>query len=111
MSKRTALLYIEDIKDSIRKIEQYTKSLTFEKFTNDGKTIDAVIRNISVIGEAVKNIPSAVKSKYPDIPWREIESMRNKIIHEYFGVSEDILWKTIKEDMLVLKKQIKNIKI
>lgn len=106
MSKRDPKLYIEDILSSIVKIEEYTKNLTFEKFLMDQKTIDAVIRNFTIIGEAAKNIPDDIKSQYPKIPWIEIMGMRDKIIHEYFGVDEIILWKTVTEDIPVFKKQI-----
>lgn len=75
-------------------------------FFNDTKTIDAVVRNLSVIGEAVNNIPDEIKIKYQDIPWDEIIGMRNKVIHEYFGVDADILWETIKTDLPIFKKQI-----
>lgn len=106
MSKRGTRLYLEDIKISIKKIEKYTKDLTFDEFVNDTLKIDAVVRNLSIIGEAVKNTPKEIKSKHHDIPWNEIMGMRNKVIHEYFDTDEDILWKTIKEDLPIFKKQI-----
>lgn len=109
MSKREVKLYLEDIKSSIRKIEEYIKNLTFDEFVGNDMVIDAVVRNLSVIGEAAKNIPEELKIKYSDIPWEEISGMRNKIIHEYFGVDEEILWKTIKEDLPIFKKQIEEI--
>ncbi len=106
MSKRGIKLYLDDIKKSIRKIEKYTRDISFDKFSRDEKLIDAVIRNFSVIGEAVINIPKEIKIKNPDVAWKEIKGARNKIIHEYFGIDEEILWKTIKEDLPILKKQI-----
>jgi len=106
MSKREIGLYIEDIKDSIKKIEKYTKNIDFKEFISDAKTIDAVVRNLSIIGEAVRNIPKDIKTNYPDVAWKETMGMRNKVIHEYFGVDEDILWETIKKDLPVFKKQI-----
>lgn len=106
MSKREPKLYLEDIKNSIQKIEKYTKGLSFEEFSKNTLQIDAVIRNLTIIGEAAKNIPEEIKSKNSDIAWSEAVSMRNKVSHEYFGVDEDILWKTIKEDLPVFKKQI-----
>lgn len=106
MSKREPRLYLEDIKDSIEKIEKYIKDLSFDEFTRDDKTIDAIVRNLTIIGEAARNIPEELKLKNPDIAWSETIGMRNKITHEYFGVDEDILWKTIKEDLPTLKKQI-----
>lgn len=97
---------MEDIKDSIRKIEKYTRGVNFEKFSKNEQIIDAVIRNLSVIGEAVKNIPEGIKAKNSNVAWNEIKSMRNKVIHEYFGIDEEILWKTIQDDLPVFKKQI-----
>ena len=109
MSKRKPKLYLEDIKDSIRKIEGYTSNLSFDEFKKDTLTIDAVVRNLTIIGEAAKNIPEEIKSKNPEVAWSEAIGMRNKVTHEYFGVDEDILWKTIKEDLPVFKKQISKI--
>ena len=106
MSKRGLKLYLEDIKDSITKIESYIKDLNFDEFSKDAMKIDAVVRNLTIIGEAAKNIPEEIKSKNPKIAWSEAVGMRNKVTHEYFGVDEDILWKTIKEDLPILKKQI-----
>lgn len=105
--KRTVILYIEDIKKSIVKIEKYTKRISREKFLKDEKTQDALVRNLEIIGEAAKNIPHKVRAAYPQIPWRGIITMRNKIIHEYFGVDLDILWQTVKEDIPELKSKIK----
>ena len=106
MSKREPNLYLEDIKESIEKIEKYAGNLSFEEFIKDTKTIDAIVRNLTIIGEAAKNIPDEIKSTNPDIAWNEAIGMRNKVTHEYFGVDEDILWKTIKEDLPAFKKQI-----
>jgi uncharacterized protein with HEPN domain len=106
MSKRGIRLYLEDIQDSIRKIERYTRSSDFEKFSRDEQMIDAVVRNLSIIGEAVKNIPKEIKAKNPEVAWNEIRGMRNKVVHEYFGIDEEILWKTIQDDLPIFKKQI-----
>ena len=106
MSKRDPNLYLEDIKDSIRKIEKYTHGVNFNEFSRDEKLIDAVVRNLSIIGEAVINMPKEIKTQNQDVAWKEIKGMRNKVIHEYFGIDEDILWKTIQEDLPVFKKQI-----
>ena len=109
MSEREPKLYLEDIRTSIERIEKYTENLTFEDFSKNIIVIDAVLRNLSIIGEAAKNLPEEIKSKYPDIPWNEIMGMRNKVIHEYFGVDEGILWKTIKDDLPALSTQISKI--
>lgn len=107
MPKRDIDLYLEDIKSSIGKIQSYTKDLSFNEFSQDGKTIDAVVRNLEIIGEAVRNIPAEIRIKYPKIPWKEITGTRDKVIHEYFGVDLEILWQTAKEDIPALKKQLK----
>lgn len=109
MSKREPVLFLQDILDSISKIEDYTKGLSFEEFSKNDEKIDAVVRNLEIIGEASRNIPSDIIEKYSDIPWQKMVSMRNKVLHEYFGVDEEILWKTINEDLLPLKEQIKSL--
>ncbi|MBI5742388.1 MAG: DUF86 domain-containing protein [Candidatus Niyogibacteria bacterium] len=109
MSKRDIHLYIDDINNSIAKIEEYTDRLTADEFVADQKTIDAVVRNLSIIGEAVNNIPEEIKEQYAEVPWNAVIGMRNKIIHEYFGVDEDILWKTIKEDLPAFRDQIERL--
>lgn len=106
MSKRKPLLYLQDILSSIISIEDYTKDLSFSDFSNDKKTIDAVVRNFEIIGEAARNMPEEILIKYPDLPWNKMISMRNRIMHEYFGVDLDILWKTKEEDLNSLKEQI-----
>lgn len=110
MSKRSTKLYIQDIKDSINKIQNYTKGMSFNVFKKNTLIMDAVVRNLSIIGEAVNNIPKSLKDKNKDVAWKEILGMRNKVIHEYFGVDEEILWETIKKDLPVFKKQISKLK-
>lgn len=88
MSKRGVKLYLEDIKESIRKIEKYTRDVSFTEFFRDEQKIDAVVRNLSIIGEAVINMPEEIKAENPDVAWNEIKGMRNKVVHEYFGIDE-----------------------
>lgn len=107
---RDAKLYLQDIASSISKINEYVKNMNFDDFANDHKTIDAIIRNLEIVGEAVKNLPKEIKTKHKDVPWNEICGMRNKVIHEYWGVDEEILWKTIQDDLPVLEKQVLKIK-
>lgn len=92
MSKRESLLLIEDIIDSGNKILDYTNSLSFEDFTKDSKTIDAVIRNFEIIGEAANRLPEEFKEKYPEIDWHRIRGFRNRIVHDYFGIDYAIVW-------------------
>ena len=99
--------YIEDILNSIIKIERFVEGLTFEDFKSDDKTVFAVIRALEIIGEASKKVPQPIKNKYQQIPWREISGMRDKLIHGYFGVDLRVVWDTIKIDIANLKPQIK----
>lgn len=101
-------VFLEHIIDSINHIERYIKDLnkrSFLEFKNE--TIqDAVVRRIEIIGEAVRNLPSEFKQKHTDIPWLDISDMRNKLIHEYFGVDLELVFEVAKNDLPILKKQI-----
>ena len=99
-------LFLDDILDSIDKIEKYISDLTLEDFINDDKTADAIIRNFEIIGEAARNIPDEIKEKHINIPWREMRGMRNILIHEYFGIDYSVIYKTAKDFLPGLKKQI-----
>ena len=92
-------VYVQDILEAIRRIDDYLEDLTFEEFSKDNKTVDAVIRNFVVIGEAAKHIPFNVKKKYSEVSWKRMAGMRDKVIHEYFGVDLRILWDTSKIDL------------
>jgi uncharacterized protein with HEPN domain len=102
-------LYLHDIKEAVEKIETFTKGFTFEKFAEDAKTVDAVIRNLEILGEAAKHIPKRVKEKHPDVDWKAMAGMRNILAHEYFGVRMGIIWKTIKDRLPELKQKIEEI--
>ena len=84
-------VFLEDIIDAIQKIHVYTTGLSFEELKNDSKTLDAVIRNLEVIGEAIKNIPEDVRKQKPDVEWKKIAGLRDILIHEYFGVNIEII--------------------
>lgn len=109
MKKRNPIFFLEDIKLSTCKILKYTKNMSFSDFENDTKTIDAVVRNFEIIGEAVKNLPDEIKDKYPSVPFKQIAGMRDKLIHDYFGVDYEIVYKTIKDKLSEFKKQIEKI--
>jgi len=103
MRERVYWDYVKDISDSIQDAEEFVKGYGVEDFKNSKKTIYAVIRAIEVIGEAAKKIPKSIRDKYPDVPWKDMAGMRDKLIHEYFGVDVEILWKTVQQDLPTLK--------
>lgn len=98
--------YLQDIIDSIDDINNFVKDLNFDKFLRDKKTSNAVIRSIEVIGEAAKNIPTKLRYKYPNIPWKRMSGMRDKLIHEYFGVDLEIVWEVANKELPPLKSLI-----
>ncbi len=99
MSKRDITFLLEDMLESALKIKRYTSNLTFDSFTNDEKTIDAVVRNFEIIGEAANRIDPDFRTKNPEIEWKRIRGFRNRIVHDYFGIDYDIVW-TIIENYL-----------
>jgi uncharacterized protein with HEPN domain len=102
-------LRVEDILDAIAKIEHYVQDLTFEQFQADPRTVDAVIRNLEVIGEAVRHLSAASDELPPSIPWADIAGMRNILVHEYFGVDLRIIWQTITIDLPPLQAELRRI--
>lgn len=99
MPPRNWKIRIDDILESISKIRRYTRGFDFDKFEDDEKTIDAVIRNLEIIGEAARNVPREIQTLYPDLPWAEMQTMRNIVIHQYHGVNLKIIWQTVQEDL------------
>lgn len=90
---------VQDILDAIAAVQNYTAGMTLEAFIQDRRTVDAVVRNFIVIGEAVVHIPDEICARNPAIPWADMRAMRNFVVHEYFGISERVLWDTIQEDL------------
>lgn len=99
-------LYLNDIAKAIRKIQKYTKGLTFNRLKKADLIIDAVARNLEIIGEAAKNMPAQVKEKCPDIEWKKIAGLRDILAHEYFGIDLEVLWDIVQNKLPDLKKKV-----
>jgi uncharacterized protein with HEPN domain len=107
--KRKLELYLKDILDAMDSIEKFVKGMGLDEFKMDDKTSSAVIRKFEIIGEATKNIPDEMKQKYPEIPWRDMAGMRDRLIHFYFGIKYELVWETIKGIIPQLKPLIRKI--
>ncbi len=107
--KRNYRLFLEDIILHIEKLESYTNGMTYEDFKKDDKTVSASIREIEVIGEAVKQIPKEVREQFDDLPWSLMAKMRDKLVHWYFEVDEEIVWKVIVEKLPHIKMRIQEV--
>lgn len=101
--------YLDDIIDTIDKVELFIQGMDFEQFAKDDKTVFAVIRAFEIIGEATKNIPQPIKNKYSSVPWKEMAGIRDKLIHGYFGVKLAVVWETTQQDLPSLKPLIAQI--
>ena len=100
---------VEDILGAISSSENYTGGLTFEQFRTDRKTVDAVVRNLEVIGEAAQHLLRSPASLPAEVPWTDIAGMRNILIHEYFGVDLQIIWQTVTADLPTVKTQLQHL--
>ena len=106
MPTRMWTFRVRDILDAVGAIEGYVHGVTYERFVQDRRTVDAVIRNLIIIGEAASNVPADVQERYAEIPWDNMRRMRNFIVHVYFGVNLPVIWRTIQEDLPPLKAQL-----
>ena len=105
MSERDIRDFLIDIRKEIEHIEKFSNGVDYEGLQEDEKTLYAIVRCLEIIGEAAKKIPDDVRKKYPRIPWKEMAGMRDKLIHDYFGIDYDILWETIATAIPRLKKE------
>ena len=108
--KRDLILFLDDILDSINAIQEFSKGMKKKELLSNRLKQSAIVREIEIMGEAVKNIPSSFREKHPDIPWAKIAGMRDIIIHGYFRVDLDAVWNVIEKDLPSLKKGIEKIK-
>jgi uncharacterized protein with HEPN domain len=105
--KRRDKDFLNDIQEAMERISFYIKGLTYPEFLEDKKTQDAVVRNFEIIGEASKNIASIFKSEHPDVPWKKLAGLRDKLIHFYFGIDFKIVWNIARKEIPALRRQIK----
>ena len=109
MLRRSWELRISDIIEAIENVLYYSLGMTFEQFVEDRKTIDAVIRNFIIIGEAASHLPEDFTEMHPDLPWREMRDIRNIVVHEYFGVDNMIVWETLQKNLPPLLPLLKHL--
>jgi len=106
MSERGDIDFLKDILEAVIRIKNYCEGMGYEDFLSDTKTQDATIRNLEIIGEAAKALSIKLRTKYPDMPWKGMAGIRDRLIHDYFGVNLDIVWNVIKDELPKLEPQI-----
>ena len=97
-------VYLEDILEAVSKIRQFTAGLTLATFSQDAKTLDAVVRNLEIVGEAVKHLTEDVRARYSGLDWKKIAGLRDILIHEYFGVNVEVIWDIVQHKLPDLEK-------
>ena len=110
MPHRSWEFRIADIVEAIDNVLDYTKGMSYDQFVQDRKTIDAVIKNFITIGEAASHLPNDFIEKHPNVPWRDMRDMRNILVHEYFGVDNQVVWETIRNNLPPILPLLNNIK-
>ncbi len=105
-ANRRDIDYLRVIEDASNRIQEYAKNLSWLEYLQDHKTQDAIVHNLEVIGEATKSLSDYFRSKYPDIPWREMMGTRDRLTHHYFGVNQEIVWQIVQQDLPKLEPQI-----
>ncbi len=105
---RDCKVYLEDILEAIGKIRAYTAGMSADSFAADNKTLDAVLRNLEVIGEAVKCIPGDIRAQHPQVEWKKMAGLRDILIHQYFGIDAEIIWDVVQNKLPELEKQMRD---
>jgi uncharacterized protein with HEPN domain len=106
MSRRADDDFLKDIGEAIRRIKAYTDAMTYDRFLEDLKTQDAVVRNLEIIGEATKSLSMGLREKYSEVPWRGMAGVRDRLIHHYFGINLDVVWSIVTSELPTLESQI-----
>ncbi|ACK68763.1 protein of unknown function DUF86 [Gloeothece citriformis PCC 7424] len=109
MTRREFKVFLQDILEAITQIEKLTEKISQEEFLAKIETFLAVVKLIEIIGEAVKNIPDEMRENYPEIPWKNMAGMRDKLVHEYWAIDEQIVWQVVKKNLPPLKRTITSI--
>jgi len=107
MPERDWTLFLKDIHTHSKKIRTYTKDLSMQEFFKDSKTYDAVMRNIQIIGEAIKLLPADVRKQHTNVDWKKAAGLRDMVVHEYFGINKDIIWDVIQNKIPELEREVK----
>jgi uncharacterized protein with HEPN domain len=107
MSRRKWTLFVTDMQEACTKIADYTSGMGFDEFCADSRTVDAVVRNLEIIGETSTGIPEEKKLLKPDVDWAAIKGLRNRIVHEYFGLSLSVIWAIVQSDLPALAQQLR----
>ncbi|GJQ34128.1 MAG: DUF86 domain-containing protein [Anaerolineales bacterium] len=100
--------FLKDMLDNARRAIRFAEDMSYEAFIRDEKSVYAVIRAVEIVGEAASKLPEDFRAKYPGLPWREIRGMRNKLVHNYFGINMEVVWQTIQEDLPALIGPLEN---
>jgi len=103
---RNVRFYLEDIQENSLFVLEYTKRMSYKRFTRDTKTVMATIKHLENIGEAARHLPQSLKARYPDVKWDEMIALRNVLVHHYFGINYLLIWATVKDDIPPLYQRI-----
>lgn len=109
MTDRTYVDHLEDILEAAEKAQAFTAGMSYEAFVEDDKTVFAVIRALEVIGEATKRLPDDLRDRHTQVPWSSMAGMRDKPIHDYVSVNEQIVWRTVKEELPTVRQQLEHL--